>query len=139
MPSIATRINEILNKHDLAAIIGNGIHLYQEKHRNINYAKSWNNLLIEIWDTYNSKTINNNIFDGVSYTEFYDLIELICNRSYEERFGRLFDERTSRLRDLGLSQKDQQAITSFILSLAQKIANPSNVIRILSKRGRNSR
>ena len=83
MPSIATRINEILNKHDLAAIIGNGIHLYQEKHRNINYAKSWNNLLIEIWDTYNSKTINNNIFDGVSYTEFYDLIELICNRSAE--------------------------------------------------------
>lgn len=134
MPSIATRINEILNKHDLAAIIGNGIHLYQEKHRNINYAKSWNNLLIEIWDTYNSKTINNNIFDGVSYTEFYDLIELICNRSYEERFGRLFDERTSRLRDLGLSQKDQQAITSFILSLAQKNSKPKQCYSDLIKK-----
>lgn len=67
--SIDIRSIILENQSNIAFIIGNGIH-YQYKDCSI----TWENLLKELW----SKYVGNkrNIPDGISFTEFYDVLEL---------------------------------------------------------------
>ena len=57
------------NKDDIAFIIGNGIH-YQYKDCSI----TWNELLESLWLKYTGE--NKSVPDGITTTEFYDIIEL---------------------------------------------------------------
>ena len=57
------------NRDNIAFVIGNGIH-YQYQDCDI----SWRELLESLWSEYIGKQIN--IPKGISYTEFYDIIEL---------------------------------------------------------------
>ena len=58
------------NQNNIAFIIGNGIH-YQYKDCSV----SWEQLLKDLWKTNVGKNVQD-IPEGVSYTEFYDIIEL---------------------------------------------------------------
>ena len=63
-------INE--NQHNIAFIIGNGIH-YQYHDCDI----SWEELLKSLWEEYNGDCdIDFKHLKGISFTEFYDIIEM---------------------------------------------------------------
>lgn len=64
----------IENKDNMAFIIGNGIHRYIETKEDIK-RYSWETLLLELWNR-NSNVKLESIDKGISYTEFYDLLEL---------------------------------------------------------------
>ena len=68
----ASEIKQIFTRYsnDIAFLIGNGINLY---YRNDNL--SWKYLLLYLWGKYSSdkQTI---IPDGISFTEFYDALEI---------------------------------------------------------------
>ena len=68
----ASEIKQIFTRYsnDIAFLIGNGINLY---YRNDNL--SWKDLLLYLWGKYSSdkQTI---IPDGISFTEFYDALEI---------------------------------------------------------------
>lgn len=58
------------NKNDLAFILGNGINYYYNK-SNV----SWKDLLLDLWDAHSFNTLST-IPKGVSFTEFYDALEI---------------------------------------------------------------
>ncbi|PIE51044.1 MAG: hypothetical protein CSA38_00070 [Flavobacteriales bacterium] len=58
------------NANDLAFVIGNGINRHY-KNDNI----SWSNLLLELWDNHSFIT-KSSIPSGISFTEFYDALEI---------------------------------------------------------------
>lgn len=58
------------HKKDLAFILGNGINRYHNK-SNV----SWEDMLLDLWDEYSFDT-RSLIPDGISLTEFYDILEL---------------------------------------------------------------
>ncbi len=66
------------NADNIAFLAGNGINLYYK-----NDKISWNDLLLELWDNYslNEKT---KIPEGISFTEFYDALEIqhAANRNF---------------------------------------------------------
>jgi len=59
------------NKSDIAFIVGNGIN----RHFNDNNQISWEDLLLDLWDKYLFST-QSSIPDGISFTEFYDILEI---------------------------------------------------------------
>ena len=73
------------NKNDIAFILGNGINLHYNKN-----SASWNSLLFQLWDEYSFKT-QSNIPQGISFTEFYDILE-IENYQQKEFSGKLQKE-----------------------------------------------
>ena len=62
----------IFQKHsnDIAFLIGNGINLHYR-----NDSISWKDLLLELWDNYSFDT-QTTIPEGISFTEFYDALEI---------------------------------------------------------------
>ncbi|MDH5573406.1 MAG: SIR2 family protein [Gammaproteobacteria bacterium] len=54
----------------MAFIIGNGINLHYNKGK-----VSWNDLLLDLWDKYSFNT-QSTIPEGISFTEFYDVLEI---------------------------------------------------------------
>lgn len=65
------------NKDNIAFIIGNGIH------RHYKYsAISWEDLLKKLWKQYVNESLETFPNQGISNTEFYDLIELNYMRSF---------------------------------------------------------
>ncbi|MBB6459692.1 SIR2 family protein [Flammeovirga kamogawensis] len=70
----ASAIQEIIEQHksQLCFVFGNGINRYFSK-ENI----TWDKLLIELWNKYSKKAkFENQIFKGISFTEFYDAIDI---------------------------------------------------------------
>lgn len=67
-------IKEIITKNesDIAFIVGNGIHRYSQN-GNTNHA-SWDELLLDLYNRY-SDTQLDKIPSGISYPEFYDMID----------------------------------------------------------------
>lgn len=65
------------NYDNIAFIVGNGIHRYFN-----NNAISWEGLLKELWRRYVDKSLGNFPSEGISNTEFYDLVELNYMRSF---------------------------------------------------------
>lgn len=59
------------NKSDITFIVGNGIN----RHFNDNNQISWETLLLNLWDKYLFST-QSVIPDGISFTEFYDILEI---------------------------------------------------------------
>lgn len=57
------------NKGNIAFMIGNGIHYQYEDCK-----KSWKDLLKDLWQKFSGTNID--IPDGISFTEFYDIIEM---------------------------------------------------------------
>jgi hypothetical protein len=55
---------------DLAFIVGNGINLYYRENN-----LSWKDLLLDLWSRY-SKSNQTSIPGGISFTEFYDALEI---------------------------------------------------------------
>lgn len=74
------------NRDNIAFLIGNGIH-YQYKDND----KTWKYLLNELWYEYVGNEID--IPEGISLTEFYDVIELNYYKSssfdYNELIGKI--------------------------------------------------
>ena len=98
-----SRIRTILNNHKAttAFLIGNGIH-YQYKDCNI----PWKKLLKDLWSEYTGK--QEDIPTGISFTEFYDIIELITlrpNISYEDRLKRIANEIKDKKIDVSAHKK----------------------------------
>ena len=98
-----SRIRTILNNHKAttAFLIGNGIH-YQYKDCNI----PWKQLLEDLWSEYTGK--QEEIPTGISFTEFYDIIELITlrpNISYEDRLKRIANEIKDKKIDVSAHKK----------------------------------
>ena len=98
-----SRIRTILNNHKAttAFLIGNGIH-YQYKDCNI----PWKKLLEDLWSEYTGK--QEEIPTGISFTEFYDIIELITlrpNISYEDRLKRIANEIKDKKIDVSAHKK----------------------------------
>jgi len=58
------------NSNDIAFILGNGINLYYK-----NDGISWNDLLLELWSDHSFSKLSS-IPDGISFTEFYDALEI---------------------------------------------------------------
>ena len=58
------------NRNDIAFIFGNGINLHYNKDN-----VSWNDLLLDLWDEYSFNT-QSTIPNGISFTEFYDVLEI---------------------------------------------------------------
>jgi len=65
-------IKEIISKNsqDIAFIIGNGINLHFNKNNS-----SWKDLLLDLWSKHSFYT-QSNIPSGISFTEFYDALEI---------------------------------------------------------------
>ena len=68
-------VNDVKNifsrhSHDIAFLIGNGINQHYE-----NDNISWKNLLLDLWDNHSFDT-QTTIPDGISFTEFYDALEI---------------------------------------------------------------
>ena len=67
------KIRQVLarNKSELAFIVGNGINRYAyDSSRDV----SWNGLLLDVWQEISTRTLSD-ISEGISLTEFYDMIE----------------------------------------------------------------
>lgn len=59
------------NKSNLAFIVGNGINRFAyAQNRDV----SWNALLLDVWQQISNRTLSN-ISNGISLTEFYDIME----------------------------------------------------------------
>lgn len=58
------------NRNDIAFIFGNGINLHYNKDN-----VSWNDLLLDLWGEYSFNT-QSTIPNGISFTEFYDVLEI---------------------------------------------------------------
>jgi len=63
------------NQDDIAFIIGNGINRYN----NNNKLLSWDRILLSLWEKVTSTTLSK-VPDGVSFTEFYDILQLNNNQ-----------------------------------------------------------
>ena len=62
------------NKSDIAFIVGNGINIFSFG----STKNSWESLLLKLWNKYISKD-KTKVPDGITYTEFYDVLELHQN------------------------------------------------------------
>ena len=124
-------INE--NQHNIAFIIGNGIH-YQYHDCDI----SWEDLLKSLWEEYNGDCdIDLKHLKGISFTEFYDIIEM--NAYNEQRSRWNFNKLASLQQNIELSPKDLKNYSSSdVLQLALKhngmsyidnLNNNSDIIR----------
>ena len=60
------------NSSNVAFIVGNGINRY-----NNDNALSWDELLVKLWNG-TQNDCKKHVFDGVSFTEFYDILEMRC-------------------------------------------------------------
>jgi hypothetical protein len=67
-----SEIKDILsrNSDDIAFVIGNGINLHFNKS-----SSSWKDLLLDLWSKYSFDT-QSTIPSGISFTEFYDALEI---------------------------------------------------------------
>lgn len=69
------------NCNNLAFLLGNGINRYYK-----NESISWEKLLLDLWNNFSSPdNMQNEIFKGISFTEYYDAIEIQNFR--ENNFG----------------------------------------------------
>ena len=68
------KISKIINeKRDLAFILGNGINRFYSNNEDL----SWEKLLLNLWNQHASRKLNDKkILKGISFTEFYDAIEI---------------------------------------------------------------
>ena len=107
-------INE--NQHNIAFIIGNGIH-YQYHDCDI----SWEDLLKSLWEEYNGDyDIDFKHLKGISFTEFYDIIEM--NAYNEQRSRWNFSELASVQPKIKFTQKDfSKLFSSDTIQLALKV------------------
>lgn len=64
------------NSHDIAFVAGNGINRYPNNPN----ALSWDDLLIQLWDKVSLHTLTRKP-NGISMTEFYDILELENTRN----------------------------------------------------------
>ncbi len=67
------------NKNDIAFIIGNGINRHKSSTEN-----SWSKLLSEIWESLSSESLRE-IPRGISFTEFFDLLDAKRSNNYEDK------------------------------------------------------
>ncbi|MFQ3676103.1 MAG: hypothetical protein SNJ64_06145 [Endomicrobiia bacterium] len=67
------QIKEIIhrNKNDIAFLVGNGVNRFPDNPN----ALSWDDLLIKLWDKVSLQTLSSRP-NGISLTEFYDILEL---------------------------------------------------------------
>lgn len=79
----ADRFNRILNnnKNNLAFVVGNGVNRY-------GYGTSkdigWETLLLKIWNELSGRTRSEIPVEGISFTEFYDLLSLVERNEIED-------------------------------------------------------
>ena len=67
-------VKEMINRNgrDSAFVLGNGINRFYSKEN-----LSWEQLLLDLWNSYTSSEVHQTkIFKGISFTEFYDAIEI---------------------------------------------------------------
>jgi hypothetical protein len=85
-----SHIKRIFANHsnDIAFLMGNGINLH---YKNDNLP--WNKLLLELWDEY-SIDKRTSIPDGISFTEFYDALEI--QNSGNKYFGSVLQKNTQQ-------------------------------------------
>lgn len=114
-------IRTILNNHKAttAFLIGNGIH-YQYKDCNI----PWKKLLENLWSEYTGK--QEEIPTGISFTEFYDIIELITLRPnilYKDWLKRI----TNEIKDKKIDVSAHKKMLDFALKLPPAKFDVNNI------------
>jgi len=80
------------NRNDIAFVFGNGINLHYNE-SNV----SWKDLLLDLWDRHSFNT-QSTIPDGITFTEFYDALE-IQNFSTTNFTGTLQKDVAARMRN----------------------------------------
>lgn len=70
-------IQTYCQKKDIAFVFGNGINRYENPDGS---TVSWYDLLLRVWDTISTRTLSD-IADGITFTEFYNIMELEANSS----------------------------------------------------------
>lgn len=102
------------NKNNIAFVIGNGIH-YQYHDCDI----TWDGLLKELWKEYTGE--DNIDLDGISFTEFYDIIEM---KAYKYRPDLNSRRLTSAQQNIKFLEKDlNKSFSNNMLQLALKSAH----------------
>lgn len=128
MSSLET-LREVINSksHEIAFIIGNGINRFKGQGQ----ISSWNDLLIGLWTKVYGNTLNK-IPSGISFTEFYDLLELgQTNGDQELNLQKEFCEPLSRWKH----GSHHNTITRTAMSLDIPILT-TNFDSLLSKAGK---
>lgn len=97
------------NSNDIAFILGNGINLHYE-----NDGVSWKDLLLDLWQAHSFNT-QSSIPDGISFTEFYDALE-IQNASNKNFSSVLQKDVQIRMKDW-IANNDQNLILNKIKNL----------------------
>ncbi len=112
-------IKEIIFKdpNDLAFLIGNGINLYY-KSGNL----SWKELLLDLWSRY-SRNPQLNIPDGISFTEFYDALEL--SSFNKDNFSSLLQREVKSLMEQWIPGNGQNVILNKIKEINAPIITPN--------------
>lgn len=103
-------IKELIEKNrgNIAFLIGNGIH-YQYKDND----KTWKDLLNELWHEYVGNEID--IPEGISLTEFYDVIELNYYKSSSFDYNELIGKITNNVpQDIKNKNKIQDIISKLM-------------------------
>ena len=78
-----SEIRRIIDQYggSTAFVLGNGINRFYSKE-----SLSWEKLLLDLWNQYtDSEVKQTEIFKGISFTEFYDAIEI--QNTGKEQFG----------------------------------------------------
>ena len=117
----SVNIKEIIqkNRHNMAFIIGNGIH-YQYKDCDI----SWNGLLTSLWEEFFGEKLE--IPQGISTTEFFDIIEMnfYKNNNYVSNPNKI-KSHTVKITDLPDVKSDD--LVQIMFKLASKSSN-TNIV-----------
>ena len=117
----SVNIKEIIqkNRHNMAFIIGNGIH-YRYKDCDI----SWNGLLTSLWEEFFGEKLE--IPQGISTTEFFDIIEMnfYKNNNYVSNPNKI-KSHTVKITDLQDGKSDD--LVEIMFKLASKSSN-TNIV-----------
>ena len=117
----SVNIKEIIqkNRHNMAFIIGNGIH-YRYKDCDI----SWNGLLTSLWEEFFGEKLE--IPQGISTTEFFDIIEMnfYKNNNYVSNPNKI-KSHTVKITDLPDVKSDD--LVQIMFKLASKSSN-TNIV-----------
>lgn len=104
------------HSHSLSFLIGNGVNNYVH-HLNNNSSLKWDQLLLRLWNNHSS-THKKEIPSGISFTEFYDILEF--QNSSKSRFSK--DLQLTVIRELNSWEPDK--IHNTLFRYIQKLDRP---------------
>jgi hypothetical protein len=113
----ALQIQNIIseNSNNTAFVLGNGINRFYSKEN-----LSWEKLLLNLWNTYTERKVRQTeIFKGISFTEFYDAIDI--QNTKKDNFSSTLQKEVKNKMELWKPNYEQNKIIDKIRSLDSPI------------------